>query len=141
MPTLVGSCHCGALTVELVASRAGHELPVRTCTCGFCAMRRARWTSDPGGRVTVRAPDDRALNRYRFATGTADFVMCATCGVHVAAVMELDGGCYAVINIDVLSGAGDVAARAANVSFEGEATADRLARRKSTWTPARVDIG
>ena len=141
MSTISGSCHCGALSVALETSRAADELPVRSCTCGFCTMRRARWTSDPGGLVIVAAASESSIIRYRFATGTADFMMCAVCGIHVVAAMELDGATYAVINVDALSIARDIGDRAVDVSFAEEATPDRLERRKGTWTPAVVRIG
>ena len=140
MPSFSGSCHCCAVTVVL-NTKSADDLPVRSCTCGFCVMRRARWTSDPTGSVVVAAASEQALTRYRFATGTADFVMCAACGVHVAAVMELDGAAYAVVNVDVLAVSAELASRALDVSFAEEATADRLERRKHSWTPAVVQIG
>lgn len=130
-----GSCHCGALTFELFGA-AAEAIAVRACTCEFCRIRRARWTSVPTGRVVLAGRPDAAI-RYRFGTRTADFVLCGRCGVHVAATCEIDGSLYAVLNVDCIAAARDAALAEQPVSFDGEAVDDRLARRKRSWTPAR----
>ena len=102
--TLRASCHCGDLEVSLRLSegREPGALPVRACQCGYCRPRRARWTSDPGGAVELRARDPAAVSRYRFGTRTADFLVCSSCGALAAAVCEIEGRRYAVVNVDLL---------------------------------------
>lgn len=100
MTELEGGCHCGAVTVRFATTRAPAELPVRTCGCTFCRKHRPHYTSDPAGHVTVRARRDR-LARYRFGLALADFLICQTCGVFVAA-LEPGAPGRAVVNLVVL---------------------------------------
>ena len=130
--TVQARCHCGALAATLRSSRA--SLPVRACGCTFCAPRGKVWTSDPEGRVEITVTKPDTLSRYRFGTGTADFLVCARCGVNVAAVCEIGGALYAVVNAASLraTAPGEAAAH----DFDAESTEERLARRARTWTPA-----
>jgi hypothetical protein len=69
---------------------------------------------------------------------TADFLLCATCGVYVAAVIEADGRRYATVNVNVLA-AGDTLSQAAEaVTYEGETAAERASRRRARWTPVEA---
>jgi hypothetical protein len=139
MPMLRGSCHCGALTLELATMREPHQLPVRLCGCTFCLKHRPRYTSDPEGLVVVRFADESKVTRYRFGLRLADFLLCAACGVFVAAV-EPEG--RAVINLDVLERASEFTAEATRfTAYDSEDAAARKARRAKNWTPARVDVG
>ncbi len=135
---LNGRCHCGNLTVRLVATRGAAELPVRACTCSFCAPRRMRWTTDPAGSAEIVVADADELSRYRFGTGTADFLICRRCGYVVAAVSHTVPP-HAVLNVDVLERASELS-QAVAVDFEGEDVEQRLARRARAWTPVVVNI-
>ena len=137
MTTLRGACHCGNLRLELEAGVPAADLPARACSCSFCRARRARWTSAPTGGVVLTVADASSLSRYRFGTRTADFLLCRRCGVHIAAVSEIDGALYAVVNVDCIAALRDIAPADDTVSFDGEGVDDRLARRKRSWTPAR----
>ena len=131
---LAGSCHCGALTLELETQREPAELPVRLCGCSFCRKHRPRYTSDPSGHVTIRGA--ASANRYRFGLRLADFLVCQTCGVFVAA-FEPDG--RAVINLEVLARAADfTAAPTQFTAYDTEDAAARSARRAKNWTPATL---
>ncbi len=136
---LDGSCHCGAITIQLATERAPADLPVRTCGCGFCARHRPRYTSDPTGHVTIRA-SDAVLTRYRFGLRLADFLICRTCGVFVAAFEPGDPG-RAVINLEVLGRAGDfTGAPVQFTAYDTEDAASRSARRAKNWTPATLEV-
>src|SRR6266481_6418978 len=100
---LEGSCHCGALSVRFESTRSPAELPVRVCACTFCGKHRGRYTSDPAGHLAIAARGDW-LSRYRFGLRLADFLICRTCGVFVAAY---DDAGRAVLNLCVLEGAAD----------------------------------
>jgi hypothetical protein len=136
--TLSGSCHCGNLALRLETAVAPEELPVRACACAFCRKQGARATSDPAGRVEILVRDRDALIRHRFALRTADFLVCGRCGVYVAAVLAEGDAAWATVNVNVLEAAERFARDAAVVSYDGETEAARRARRRATWTPARV---
>ena len=136
---LDGGCHCGALTVRLETERAPADLPVRVCGCGFCRRHRPRYTSDPAGRVIVHA-DATALGRYRFGLRLADFLLCRSCGVFVAA-LELGPPARAVVNLETLARAAELtAAPAAFTAYDSEDAATRTARRARAWTPAELHL-
>jgi hypothetical protein len=135
--TFHGRCHCGQLRVDFHSDKSPAELGSRACTCTFCAPRRIRWTSDPAGRVEIAAASEAGLSRYRFGTGTAVMLVCRDCGFAVAALS--DDGPRAVVAIDVLERA-DEFREATRNDLEGEALADRLARRARSWTPAVLTV-
>jgi len=135
---LGGRCHCGNLSVRLVATRDAGELPVRACACSFCAPRRLRWTTDASGTAEIVVADEHELSRYRFGTGTADFLICRRCGSVVAAVSHGEP-MRAVVNVDVLERADELQS-AVTVDFDAEDVDSRLARRARGWTPAAVRI-
>jgi hypothetical protein len=138
---LDGACHCGALTIQLDTVCAPGELAVRTCGCSFCRKHRPRYTSDPAGSVTIRAPAEADLIRYRFGLRLADFLICRTCGVFVAAYEPGAPG-RAVINLDTLARADDFTATPTQLTtYDSEDVATRTARRARGWTPAMLVIG
>ncbi|MFO0612703.1 MAG: hypothetical protein U0414_08960 [Polyangiaceae bacterium] len=140
METLTGRCHCGALTLELAAAKSPSELPVRICGCSFCARHRPRYTSDPGGHVTIFAASDAELGRYRFGLRLADFLICRTCGVFVAAYEPGDVA-RAVVNLDVLERARELTAEpTAFTAYDAEDEPARRARRARAWTPATLTV-
>lgn len=131
-----GSCHCGAIRTDLRSARAPAELGARTCQCSFCRAHGASWTSDPRGalEVTIAGP----VSRYRFGTGTADFLICATCGVVPAVVAETENGWHGVVRVDCLDARDAFRAVAAPSDYDGEALGARLERRAGRWTPAII---
>jgi hypothetical protein len=133
---LHGGCHCGNLSLSFVPTHALAELPSRACMCTFCRPRRIRWTADPAGRVEISIGDARELSRYRFGTGTADFLICRRCGYVVAAVSD-EVEPRAVINIDVLARADEFVSPTPK-DFDTEDVESRRARRAANWTPAVV---
>lgn len=133
---LQGACHCGGITIQLDTEKQPGELPVRLCGCSFCAKHRPRYTSDPAGRATIHFADPANVSRYRFGLRLADFLVCKTCGVFVAAY-EPAG--RAVINLDVLVGADDFTAEPTRfTAYDTEDVATRSARRAKNWTPAVI---
>jgi hypothetical protein len=136
---LSGRCHCGNLRLTLRPGRAPAELRARRCGCSFCRSRRLRWTSDPAGAVEITVAEPDELSRYRFGTGTADFLICRRCGQVVAALTADEPAPRAVINVDALETPAVVADVDATASdFDGEEVAARRARRARSWTPARL---
>ncbi|MGZ6093820.1 MAG: GFA family protein [Polyangiales bacterium] len=138
---LEGSCHCGAIAIELETERALSELPVRICGCSFCARHRPRYTSDPSGHLTVRVAREESLGRYRFGLQLADFLICRDCGVFVVAWEPGDPG-RAVVNSNALARAAELVAEPTLfTAYDSEDVATRSARRGRAWTPARLSIG
>lgn len=138
-PALSGRCHCGNLSLTFHPTREAAELGARTCACTFCRARRLRWTSDADGSVTIAVADAAELSRYRFGTGTADFLICRRCGQVAAALTADEPEPRAVINIDILDRA-DAFPDGGSRDFDAEAVEDRLARRARSWTPARLEL-
>ncbi len=129
-----GRCHCGAIAFELTMPQPASKWTIRACQCRFCRTHGARTTSDPGGSVRFRVADERKLNRYRFASKSADFMICRECGAYVASMIESPRGRFATINVNMLVVPLDVPA-ATPVSYDAETPQQKLARREAKWTP------
>jgi hypothetical protein len=133
---LEGACHCGAITVHFETAREPSELPVRQCGCSFCTKHRPRYTADPTGHVTIRLSDETNVSRYRFGLRLADFLVCKSCGVFVAAY-EPAG--LAVINVEVLDRRAELTAAPVRLTiYDTEDAEARTARRARSWTPATL---
>ena len=127
-----GSCHCGAIRIEF---ESGRPLAPRACQCGFCRRHGARTVSDPNGSAVLSLGSETI--RYRFGTGTTDFLICGRCGVYVGALAELDGRLYATLNLNAFDDP-RLELAAAPVSYEGESAEAKAERRRTRWTPARL---
>ena len=73
------------------------------------------------------------MSTYSFETKTADFHVCARCGVVTLATSRIDGRDYAVVNVNAFEGIEPSRLARQEVTFDGESTGDRLARRKRNW--------
>jgi len=131
-----GGCHCGNLRFALETKLALAELPLRACQCSFCRLHGARSTSDPAGRIRFEAGDPAQVTRYRFGLRTADFLICARCGVYVGAVMPDGGARYAIVNANTLDDAARLAQAATPMDYDGEDRERRGGRRRQRWSPA-----
>ena len=132
--TYTGGCHCGALSMEFHSSK---PLAPRACDCSFCRKHGVRSVSDADGRAVIRHMATRPAQRYRFGLKTADFFICPTCGVYVAAVIEVEGKWYSVLNLNAFDDFhADIEAEP--MCYDGESVADRTARRCRVWTPTQV---
>ena len=135
MTELTGHCHCGAIRVELTTALAAGELPLRACQCGFCRRHGGLTTSDPKGRLHIEAAPGSA-HRYRFGLGITDFLLCAECGVYVAAVMPHDSGLLAVLNVTGVDLPGFEGRAPDPMTYDDETSDQRVARRAERWMPA-----
>jgi hypothetical protein len=126
-----GSCHCGNLAFEL-SWPAGVAVAPRACACAFCQKHGAEWTAHPQASIRVRVEDGRLVSKYRFGTNTADFHVCARCGVVVVCTSEIDGSVYAVANTRAFDDRSILSAPVA-VDFDGEEEGARLGRRARNW--------
>jgi len=133
-----GRCHCGNLVVQFEPAVDPRSLPLRACQCTFCRRHGARTTADPSGRVAIEIHDPSELSRYRWGLATADFLVCKSCGVYVAAVLTEGAKSWATINTLIFDDQSPFQREAVPVSYEGESAAERIARRRKSWTPAEV---
>jgi len=135
---LTGGCHCGNLELTFETRRRPGEFTVRACGCSFCRRHGARTISDPRGRIEFVVHDSGQLNRYTFGLGTAEFLVCRTCGVYVGAVMADAESAYATLNVNALHTPDVLAKAVVPVSYDRESAAERRTRRRAGWTPATV---
>jgi hypothetical protein len=135
-----GSCHCGGVQVIFRATRPIGELALRRCDCSFCRRHGARTVADPAGEVVIRARAG-ALHRYRFGLRVTDMLLCAECGVYVAAMILHEGRPLATLNVNVLDIRDSLDPQPPLVSYADETADQRTARRLARWTLARLDVG
>jgi hypothetical protein len=135
-----GRCHCGALGFEYQTAVPPAAWSVRACQCTFCRAHAACTTSDPGGSLVFRIEDALKLVRYRFGLRTAEFLLCASCGVYLGAAITTPRGRYGIVNVNALRPARADLPRPQAVAYENEDELQRMARREARWTPLRGPI-
>ncbi len=128
-----GGCHCGNISFGLTWQPEPTEIPARACTCSFCVKHGGVWTSCPTGSLRVRVTQPSAVSRYSFGTRTADFHICAQCGVAPVVTSQIDGRLYAVVSVNAFDGVDASLLKRTPATFDGESEAARLARRKRHW--------
>ena len=92
-------------------------------------------------RRPVYGIEPAVTSRYRFGLKSADFLVCARCGVYVGAFMpEAEGGVggLAVLNLNALDERARFVQPAQPMDYDGEDLESRLARRRARWTPAEL---
>lgn len=134
MSTHKGSCHCGAIGYEYRCDTPPADWAIRACQCRFCRAHHALSASEPGAELAFHADHPAALTRYRFALGTADFLLCSRCGVYIGAVLQSDEGDFGIINTLALVDAPADLAEPQPISYDGEDTGGRVSRRTERWT-------
>ena len=128
-----GKCHCGNIFFTLDWKSNPAEIPARACTCSFCVKHGGVWTSAPGGALKVMIKDASRVSRYTFGTKTAEFHVCAQCGIVPVVTSRIDDHLYAVVSVNAFEGVDSALLRHAPASFDGEGTDSRLARRRRNW--------
>lgn len=134
-----GSCHCGNLSYTLDWEPEPPSIPARACSCSFCTQHGGVWTACPTGRLRVTVRDPAAVSHYAFGTRTAQFHVCARCGVVPVVTSLISGRLYAVVNVNTFEAVDPARLSRAAVSFDGEDEQARLARRQRHWI-ADVEI-
>jgi hypothetical protein len=133
-----GGCHCGNLTYVFEASRPLAELGLRACQCSFCRAHGARNTSDPEGAMDISVRNPAHLVRYRFGLGTADFLLCANCGVYIGALLPDGEKSWFTVNVNTFHEAPSADFPIQPVVYDQEDVGGRVDRRKEKWTPVRL---
>jgi len=128
-----GGCHCGNVSYALDWVGDASTINARRCGCTFCVKHGGVWTSNPAGSLAVRLAEAALVSRYSFETGTAEFLVCARCGVPPVVTSLIDGRRYAVVNVNTFEGVDAARLVISPASFEGEQVGDRLARRATGW--------
>lgn len=136
--TLHGGCHCGAIRVSFETELDPSALPLRACQCSFCRRHGGITTSDPAGRLVVKVRAPELLQRYRFALGITDFLVCRSCGVYVAATMEAEGRVLGVLNVNVLEEREPFLRSAEPMNYGAENVESRTDRRAKAWMPVEL---
>ena len=106
---------------------------VRACDCTFCSRHGGSWTSHPEAELAVSIEDSSLASTYRFGTSTADFHVCARCGVVPAVTSRVEGFLFAVVNANTFEDLDPRTLARASAHFEDESTGERLARRTRNW--------
>lgn len=130
-----GKCHCGNISFSLTWEPHPAEIPARACGCSFCLKHGGVWTSNPRGSLKVVLQDPAAVSKYAFGTKTADFHVCARCGIVPVVTSRIDGRLYAVVSVNAFEGVEPSRLRRTPANFDGEGTDSRLERRKRNWIP------
>jgi hypothetical protein len=128
-----GRCHCGNIRFSLTWEPDPAEIPARACTCTFCSKHGGLWTSNPRGALEVRIQDPKLVSKYAFGTRTADFHVCARCGIVPVVTSRIDEHLYGVVSVNAFEGVDPALLRRACATFDAEDEATRLARRKRNW--------
>jgi hypothetical protein len=136
MPTEhIGGCHCGNIRVQVRLTRPPADVLIRSCACSFCRSHGTRTVSDPAGQADLWASDWDLVQRYRFGSRTADYLLCRRCGVYVGAVCETPSGRRTVINTLCLGDRATFTQEPARPNYDGEEIEARLSRREANWMP------
>ncbi len=130
-----GRCHCGNIGFELGWEPDPTQIPARACTCTFCVKHGGVWTSNPRAALVVEIADPGRVSRYQFGTRTAEFHVCATCGVVPVVTSRIEGRLYAVVSVNAFENVDPGLLSRGSASFDGEGTDSRLARRVRNWIP------
>jgi hypothetical protein len=134
-----GKCHCGNISFALTWESTPVEIPARACTCSFCSKHGGVWTADPAGALRIEIEDPARVSRYAFGTRTAEFHVCARCGVVPVVTSRIDDRLYAVVSVSAFEGVDPELLRCGSANLDGEDTVSRLARRKRNWI-GRVEL-
>ncbi len=128
-----GSCHCGNVMFELVWPEHAETIAARACTCTFCRKHGAIWTANASATLNVQVNDGGLVSDYAFGTKTADFKVCARCGVVTCCTSLIGGRLYAVVNVNTFDNFDSSRLVRGDVNFDGEDESARLGRRATNW--------
>ncbi len=132
--TYTGRCHCGAIGYRYTVAASPTDWAIRACQCRFCRLHDALSTSDPTGTIEFEAARPDQLQRYRFGLETADFLLCRQCGAYIGAVIETSNGRFGIVNTHALVDPQPSTAAREAISYDGEDTGGRIARRQERWS-------
>jgi hypothetical protein len=97
-----GKCYCGNIGFTLITKLSIDDLPKRKCQCRFCSKHGNVYTSPPDGELKVKINELNKCSKSNFATKTADFYVCAICGIIPVVISRIDNNDFAVINLNTV---------------------------------------
>jgi len=115
------------------------EWSIRACQCSFCRAHGALTTSDPAGYLLFSCSPPDSLLRYRFGTGSTDFLICRQCGVYLGAQTRREGLRFGVLNALTLVLLPTDLPAGVPMNYAEESAEARYERRKGRWTPLAID--
>jgi hypothetical protein len=130
---IAGSCHCGNISFSLAWPDESGEVPARACGCTFCRKHGGVWTSHPAASLKARVTEPGMVARYAFGTETANFLVCARCGVAPLVTSQIEGKTFAVVNANAFDNLDRIRLIPQAASFDGEEVQARLDRRRRNW--------
>ncbi len=110
------------------------------CACTFCRKHGAVTAFDPQGQLLIEIAEPEEAVRYRFETGSADYLVCGRCGVYVAAVVSAFSGAVATLNVNVLDDRRPFSQTPEVVLRDGETAHERRLRRAEQWTVTTIIV-
>lgn len=131
---IYGRCHCGNLSFFL-RWPAAMRLILRVCACDFCTRHGALWLSHPAAPVTLNCADQDAIVAYRFASESADFLLCRRCGIVTMARCVVADGQRVVVNANTFENIAVAHCQRAAAHLGDEGLPARVACRLRNWSP------
>ncbi len=130
-----GACRCGAIGYAYRTALPASAWSVRACQCSFCRAHAGVTTSDPAGSLEFFEHAPGALNRYRFARRTADYLICRNCGCYLGAIFPGSRGRVGIVNVNAMKNRPADLPPAEIKDYDAETLEQRAARREQRWTP------
>jgi hypothetical protein len=130
-----GACHCGAIGYAYRTDLPPSAWSVRACQCSFCRSHAGVTTSDPAGSLEFFEHTPGALNRYRFARRTADYLICRNCGIYLGAIFASARGRFGIVNVNTMKNRPADLPPPEVKDYGTETPEQRAARRAQRWTP------
>lgn len=93
MINVSGGCHCGA--VRFRAELPDPPVPALDCNCSVCARTGYLHLMVPHDEFELITGRD-SLSSYRFGTGAAEHLFCATCGIKSFYQPRSHPGCWSI---------------------------------------------
>lgn len=134
LKTLGGGCHCGKIRIEFATARSPADMTPFACDCSFCMKHGAAYVSDRAGTLSIEVSEPDAIGEYRQGSGTARCIVCHTCGVLVAVLVDDEAGTYGTVNSRCLDG-GMAFGASKTVSPQHVSIEERRKLWLKTWIP------
>jgi hypothetical protein len=136
----LGGCHCGNLRIEFETAISPDEIELRACQCTFCRKHNSRAVTDPAGHLAIGAAHEDDFGRYAFGLRTAEYLICKTCGVYVAAVTTGESEPRGIAIVNCLDDHHRFTSEPIAVDYDAESRGDRIERRRQRWTPVTIAL-